>query len=110
MKTYQGHCNVKYSLTGAFGTYGEQAVEYKRDPFGNFPNKYAFIVSGSEDNKIFLWDVSSKETLQRLTGHTDTVLGVDAHPTEQAIVSCSLDRTIRIWRDNGFDAKCKQVI
>ena len=105
MKTYQGHCNVKYSLSGAFGTYGEQAVDYKRDPTGNFPNKYAFIVSGSENNDTYLWDVSSKEILQRLVGHTDAVLGVDTHPTQQVIVSCSLDRTIRIWQDNGFEAK-----
>ena len=105
MKTYQGHRNVKYSLSGAFGTYGEQAVDYKRDPTGNFPNKYAYIVSGSEDNNIILWDVSSKDILQRLEGHTDIVLGVDTHPTEQAIVSCGLDCTVRVWRDNGAEVK-----
>ena len=105
MKTYQGHRNIKYSLSGAFGTYGEQAADYKRDPTGNFPNKYAFIVSGSEDHSLILWDVSSKNILQRLLGHEGAVLGVDTHPTEQDIVSCSLDRTIRVWRDDSAEVK-----
>lgn len=65
-------------------------------------------MSGSEDSNIFLWDVSSKEILQKLRGHTNTVLGVDTHPIEQAIVSCSLDHTIRIWRDHDLTQKANR--
>jgi COMPASS component SWD3 len=86
VKTYQGHVNKKYSLDGAFGTYG--------DP----KNPYAFIASGSEDNDIYLWDVSSKATLQRLQGHTDAVLSVATHPSQPLIASGGLDRTVRVWR------------
>lgn len=85
VKTYQGHENERYSLSGAFGTYGEASS--------------ALIVSGSEDGAIFCWDVNSKAVLQKLEGHTGAVLGTDCHPTEKAIVSCGLDRTIRVWRD-----------
>jgi COMPASS component SWD3 len=87
VKTYQGHMNKTYSLGGAFGTYG-----------GEPPYQYAFIATGSEDNDIVLWDVSSKNVMQRLEGHTEPVLSVDTHPTEQAMVSGSLDRTVRVWR------------
>ncbi|KAF2477998.1 WD40 repeat-like protein [Lindgomyces ingoldianus] len=87
VKTYQGHENKKFSLSGAFGTYG-----------GPPPYQYAFIASGSEDGDIVLWDVSSKNILQKLIGHTAPVLSVDTHPTEQLIVSGGLDRTVRIWR------------
>jgi COMPASS component SWD3 len=86
VKTYQGHVNTKYSLQGCFGVYGSPE------------ERYAFVASGSEDGAIVLWDVSSKNVLQRLEGHTGVVMGVDTHPTEQAIVSGGLDRTVRVWR------------
>ncbi|KAF2878140.1 WD40-repeat-containing domain protein [Massariosphaeria phaeospora] len=87
VKTYQGHANKQYSLQGAFGTYG-----------GPAPYEYAFIASGSEEGDIVLWDVSSKNVLQRLEGHNDAVLSVDTHPTEPLIASGGLDRTVRIWK------------
>lgn len=88
VKTYQGHQNTKYSLSGAFGTYGFPGQE-----------QYAFIASGSEDNNIFLWDVRSKNMLQKLEGHESPVLSVDTHPTKQVIVSGGMDKTVRIWRE-----------
>lgn len=91
VKTYQGHVNNKFSVAGAFGTYG-----------GEPPYQYAFVASGSEDNSIVLWDVSSKNVLQRLEGHKGAVLSVDTHPTEQLIVSGGMDRAVRVWRcDEG---------
>lgn len=83
VKTYQGHVNKKYSLGGAFGVYG-------------MPEQ-AFAVSGSEDGAILVWDVVSKEVLQRLEGHEDIVLGVDTLIGQGKMVSCGLDRTIRVW-------------
>jgi COMPASS component SWD3 len=87
VKTYQGHVNKQYSLSGAFGTYGE-------DP----AHQYAFVASGSEEGEVVLWDVSSKNVLQRLEAHEGAVLSVDTHPTEKLIVSAGLDRTVRLWR------------
>jgi COMPASS component SWD3 len=89
VKTYQGHKNTKYSLAGAFGTYGGEA-----------PHQHAFVVSGSETGEIVLWDVSSKNVLQRLNGHTEAVLAVDTHPTEKLMASGGLDRTVRIWKES----------
>jgi COMPASS component SWD3 len=86
VKTYQGHTNKQYSLSGAFGTYGSTG------------SPHAFIASGSEDGSVILWDVSSKNILQKLEGHVDAVLAVDTHPTEKIIASAGLDRTVRIWR------------
>jgi COMPASS component SWD3 len=89
VKTYQGHVNKQYSLSGAFGTYGDKEAGGQ---------EYAFIASGDEEGQVVLWDVSSKNVLQRLEGHTDAVLSVHTHPTEKLIVSAGLDRTIRLWR------------
>ncbi|KAH0542922.1 hypothetical protein FGG08_002691 [Glutinoglossum americanum] len=85
VKTYQGHRNEKFSIGGAFGQH----------------NGEAFAVSGSEDDQIHIWDVRSKEILQKLAGHEGIVLGVDTHPTENVLVSCGLDCTVRVWRDGG---------
>lgn len=85
VKTYQGHKNTKYSIGGAFGVYGPAH------------DCQAFVASGSEDGSIVLWDVSSKNILQKLEGHTGVVLGVDTHPTEPVIVSGGTDRTVRVW-------------
>ncbi len=96
VKTYQGHRNERFSIGGAFGVYGREMAGGGGGGDAGAP--YAFIVSGSEDGSLLLWDVSSKQVLQRLQGHGDVVLGVDTHPTEPAIVSGGLDRTVRIWR------------
>ena len=85
VKTYQGHKNARYTLTGAFGSYGDPAN--------------ALIASGSEDGAIVVWDVVTKEELQRMSGHKGTVFGVDTHPWRSCMVSCGQDRTIRVWQD-----------
>lgn len=66
--------------------------------YGTAPYQSAFIASGSECGSIFLWDVSSKNIMQKLEGHDGPVLSVDTHPTEPWIVSAGLDKSIRIWK------------
>jgi COMPASS component SWD3 len=103
-KTYQGHTNQRHSLGGAFGVYGADA--FPRDKLTRSgvsrqrtggAAEWAFVVSGSEDGEIVFWDMNSKEVLQRLKGHEGVVLGVDTHPSERRIVSCGLDKTVRVW-------------
>jgi COMPASS component SWD3 len=91
IKTYQGHLNRKYSIAGAFGVYGVP---------GGKP--VAFAASGSEDGAVLCWDVVSKKILQKLEGHNDVVLGVDTCSAggRRLVVSCSLDRTVRIWEES----------
>jgi COMPASS component SWD3 len=60
----------------------------------------AMVASGSEDGAIVLWDVNSKAVLQRLEGHEGPVMGVDVDASGTKIVSCGMDKTIRLWRDS----------
>lgn len=87
MKTYQGHINEKYSLSGAHGSYTNKEETEKR----------AFVVSGSEDGRIVTWDINSKEILQTMEGHEGVVLGVDTWEEGNMMVSCGMDKTVRIW-------------
>jgi WD40 repeat protein len=82
LKTYTGHTNNKFCI---FATFSVTNGKY--------------IVSGSEDHCIYLWDLQARNIIQKLEGHTDTVLSVSCHPLENKIASGSLekDMTVRIW-------------
>jgi COMPASS component SWD3 len=82
------------------------------------------VVSGSEDHKIYLWDVQSREVVQVLEGHTgmhgsliilsdaetdhcqDYVLAIATHPTKSIIASGAIhsDLGIRLWFDESIPA------
>lgn len=60
-------------------------------------------MTGSRDNTIQLWDVSSAATIYRLDNHTDWVNSVVFSESGTHIASGSDDQTVRIW-----DAKTGQ--
>ncbi|KAF8140093.1 WD40-repeat-containing domain protein, partial [Boletus edulis] len=70
VKTYTGHTNRTYCLSTCFIT-----------------TNYHYVVSGSEDAKVYVWDLQSREVVQVLEGHRDAVLAV------------AKDLTIRLWYD-----------
>ncbi len=61
-----------------------------------------FIVSGSEDNTIRVWERDSRTQLQEIKGHNSYVNSVAISSDNMFIVSGSDDKTIRVWeRDSG---------
>ena len=60
-KTYTGHVNRTYCIPSCFATsrMGERLV-----------------LSGSEDARVYIWDLQSRQLVQVLEGHKDVVLGV----------------------------------
>jgi len=86
LKTYVGHMNQKYCI---FSTFSVTNGKY--------------IVSGSEDKCVYIWDLQARTVLQKLEGHRDTVLTVACHPTENKIASgaLDLDQTIKMWVQEG---------
>ncbi|MBX7173957.1 MAG: TIR domain-containing protein, partial [Pyrinomonadaceae bacterium] len=56
-----------------------------------------FIVSGSSDETMRIWDLATGQCLKTLVGHSDSVLAVAVSSDGKFIVSGSSDETVRIW-------------
>ncbi|EEC09372.1 U3 snoRNP-associated protein, putative, partial [Ixodes scapularis] len=56
-----------------------------------------FLVSGSRDKTIKVWDVSTGLALFTLVGHDNWVRGVKFHPGGKYLLSASDDKTLRVW-------------
>jgi predicted NACHT family NTPase len=56
-----------------------------------------FLVSGSDDKTIKLWEVASGREARTLSGHTDWVNSVAFNPNGQFLISGSDDKTIKLW-------------
>uniref|UniRef100_A0A6S8VLB2 WDR5-like beta-propeller domain-containing protein n=1 Tax=Ditylum brightwellii TaxID=49249 RepID=A0A6S8VLB2_9STRA len=84
-KTYNGHVNTRYCIFSCFSVANKSRQS---------------VVTGSEDGRIFLYDLQSRQVRQILNGgHSDAVLAVDAHDTREIICSggMSNDRSIKFW-------------
>jgi len=65
-----------------------------------------YVLSGSDDKTVRLWDVSSGKELRRFEGHTGTVHSVCFSPDGRYALSGSDDKTIRLWEaDSGKELR-----
>lgn len=99
LKTYTGHKSSKFCISSTFSVTNGK-----------------YIVSGSEDHCLYLWELQSRKIVQKLEGHTDTVISVSCHPKNNIIASGALgnDKTVKIWTQENWiifsavnDASCK---
>lgn len=57
-----------------------------------------YIASGSEDNKVYIWNIKKEQPIAVLEGHTRNVTCVTWNPEIPGmIVSVSDDGTVRVW-------------
>ena len=117
VKTYKGHVNEAYCVFSTFASV-----------IGN-ETKETYVVSGSEDGGVCLWELQSRRQVTRVLpgvlhgaddgtgedagsmgnqseppdpgGHRDAVVGVDF--CQNKLVTCGLekDKTIKVWRVEG---------
>ncbi len=81
-------CELVKKLSGS-----HQCRFVVRSDFGG--PKQRFVVSGSEDSKVCVWDRQSGNLLWRLDGHDETVSCVHWSPTStKRFASCSDDQTV----------------
>ena len=54
-------------------------------------------MSASYDNTVKLWAHPAWTPIKTLSGHDGKVMSVDMSRDNQYIVSCSFDRTFKLW-------------
>jgi WD40 repeat protein len=55
------------------------------------------VAGNTEDFKIYLWDVTSGESIGILSGHNDIVWDVAFSPDGKMLASVSSDKTAKVW-------------
>lgn len=85
MRTYRGHLNEFYCSNSNFSTTGG-----------------IWIVSGSEDNTLCIWNLQTRELVQKTSTEGDQILSTHCHPTANVIASGALQNSyaIKIWKSS----------
>jgi platelet-activating factor acetylhydrolase IB subunit alpha len=60
-----------------------------------------YLVSGSRDKTIKIWEVRNSRCVLTLEGHDNWVNDVAFHPTGRFLLSVSDDYSLRIWDLNN---------
>jgi uncharacterized Zn finger protein (UPF0148 family) len=75
-----------------------QVVEHQKavrtlaiDPNGNF------LVSGSNDKTVKIWEISTGNLIKTAIGHTGSAIALAISPTGELFASGSGDNTIKLW-------------
>lgn len=50
------------------------------------------------DGRIFIWSIEKKYHIKVLDEHTKFVQGITTDPSFEHIISCSNDRTVKVWK------------
>ena len=105
---YTGHLviwNVRSGIaTSAMILSAQQPLRSVR--FLNHPNDQCLLVAAGDDGSLVLVDGTTLRTLANVPAHSDFVRSVDVHPTRPFLLSCSDDRTVKVWSVQGLDRGC----
>jgi len=58
-----------------------------------------FVISGSDDAKIYIWDKKTTELLTILECHQEIVNCIVGHPTQPMIASSGIDTVVKLWQN-----------
>ena len=65
-----------------------------------------YLVSGSADRTVKIWDMQNFKLHKTLIGHQDRVYAVDFSPLGKQLISTGADNTLRFWNiETGLETK-----
>lgn len=65
------------------------------------PSQLNSMISGSGDGEIRIWNLSEQNTTWSVQGHRGMVSGVCAGKEQGQFLSCSTDKTVKIWNQSS---------
>lgn len=57
----------------------------------------AFVLSGSEDGLLHVWDLVEARPLRRIRAHSGPLVALSCHPKRLSMLSASHDGTVKLW-------------
>ncbi|ALC42319.1 CG10931, partial [Drosophila busckii] len=91
-----------YSLKGALDGHKRGVTALHFAPSGNY------LLSGSADRTLNIWDVRTSQLEKTLNGHTLGINDVSWSPDNKYLISCSDDKTIKLW--NPHSGECLKTM
>jgi mitogen-activated protein kinase organizer 1 len=74
---------------------GHRNSEYRTIP--EFTSKDSHVICGSEDGKIYIWDLVESTMDSPTEAHTGVVTSITYHPSQNHLLSTSFDSTVKLW-------------
>jgi WD40 repeat protein len=63
----------------------------------SFGPREAFVLGGSEDGRVYVWDVVTGKLLETLPGHRGVTYNAKWHEKQALMASSSHDGTVKTW-------------
>ncbi|KAF9954601.1 rRNA-processing protein sof1 [Mortierella alpina] len=74
------------------------------------PKKLDWLVSGGGDGDLRLWSLSEQKSIWSTVGHKAMVTGVSSFLEGERFLSCSNDRTVKIWDPSTYESESESTI
>ena len=83
LNSYKGHVNKEFRISSCLS-----------------PTD-AFIASGSEDGKAFIWDLVDASIVREIPAHTRSVSCIALNSKRNEMITCSIDGSVKVWVDDA---------
>jgi len=60
-----------------------------------------YVITGSDDQHVYIWDKETTELLTVLEGHSNVVNCTVGHPSQPLLATSGIDHQIKIWQNIG---------
>jgi WD40 repeat protein len=60
-----------------------------------------FVITGSDDARIYLYDKKTCKLVNVLEGHDSVVNCIASHPSTPMLASSGIDHVVKIWENSG---------
>jgi mitogen-activated protein kinase organizer 1 len=82
---------------------GEMLIEYRGHLNEEYRSKATFtkqdwgVIAGSEDGRVFIWDLVEGNVVNSFSAHRKVVSSVEVNPKKNQFMTASFDGSIKLW-------------